>query len=168
MPLSDVIGDDLPCWKCAYNLRGLLFDGRCPECGEPIRDSFAAATAQLARLLNEHPQNIELRLKFQGIAEETDCSVDAVLFVGDAIEEFRKRKPSATMDAALICLAVRNRAKQYFNDDAEAKDLLNEWGIRTGEDIAKIALGLARHYLLQLTDNLAEEQFAGLFSLNDG
>ena len=27
------ISHDVPCHRCAYNLRGLPRDGRCPECG---------------------------------------------------------------------------------------------------------------------------------------
>lgn len=27
---------DIPCRKCAYNLRGLNVNGRCPECGAPV------------------------------------------------------------------------------------------------------------------------------------
>jgi hypothetical protein len=167
MSSTDTISDDLPCRKCSYDLRGLSFAGRCPECGEPIRNSFAVAAAQLARLLNEHPQSIAHRLKFQGIADKTECTVDAVLFVMDAIEEFRRQKPAAVMDAALICLAVRSRAKQYFNDDKEARELLDEWGLRTGEDIGRIAVGLARHNLLQLTNDLTSQQFVELFSLKN-
>ncbi len=30
------IPDDTPCRKCGYNLRGLMPEGRCPECGTPI------------------------------------------------------------------------------------------------------------------------------------
>lgn len=44
MPLSIVdpsgaIADDLPCRKCAYNLRTLPLTGRCPECGTPVEFS---------------------------------------------------------------------------------------------------------------------------------
>jgi len=27
---------DAPCRKCGYNLRGLMYGGRCPECGSPV------------------------------------------------------------------------------------------------------------------------------------
>jgi len=30
------VSEDLSCLKCGYNLRGLDFSGRCPECGTPI------------------------------------------------------------------------------------------------------------------------------------
>ena len=30
------VGADLSCRKCQYNLRGLLVESRCPECGSPV------------------------------------------------------------------------------------------------------------------------------------
>lgn len=32
--------DDVACWKCDYNLRGIATDQRCPECGETADDSL--------------------------------------------------------------------------------------------------------------------------------
>jgi hypothetical protein len=34
--VSTVIGDDVPCMKCGYNLRTLAADGKCPECGANV------------------------------------------------------------------------------------------------------------------------------------
>ncbi len=31
-----LITRDVPCRQCAYNLRGLAANGRCPECGQPV------------------------------------------------------------------------------------------------------------------------------------
>jgi hypothetical protein len=36
---------DLSCAGCEYNLRGMLPDGDCPECGRPVRDALEADRA---------------------------------------------------------------------------------------------------------------------------
>ena len=36
---SGTIAADVPCIQCGYNLRGLDFEGRCPECDQPISAS---------------------------------------------------------------------------------------------------------------------------------
>jgi len=35
-----MIAQDTPCRRCAYNLRGLSADGRCPECGTSVARSL--------------------------------------------------------------------------------------------------------------------------------
>lgn len=35
--MEPIIGEDLPCRGCGYNLKGLVASGKCPECGRPIR-----------------------------------------------------------------------------------------------------------------------------------
>jgi hypothetical protein len=35
-----VLNENLPCRGCGYNLRGLAFDGRCPECSDEIANSI--------------------------------------------------------------------------------------------------------------------------------
>lgn len=40
MPDPGFVGTDRPCRGCSYSLRGLPRDGRCPECGAPVRDSL--------------------------------------------------------------------------------------------------------------------------------
>jgi hypothetical protein len=39
-PGSQTILVDTPCRQCGYSLRSLPIDGRCPECGRPVIDSF--------------------------------------------------------------------------------------------------------------------------------
>jgi len=34
-----VVSDDMPCARCGYNVRGLTYDGRCPECFTPVARS---------------------------------------------------------------------------------------------------------------------------------
>jgi len=38
--MSEPLAADVFCRKCAYNLRGLPVDGRCPECGTPVQASL--------------------------------------------------------------------------------------------------------------------------------
>src|SRR5437763_2552116 len=44
------IDADIPCRLCGYDLRGLRRDGRCPECGDAVTLSIAAASASTRRL----------------------------------------------------------------------------------------------------------------------
>lgn len=37
---ADVVGDDLPCYRCGYNVRGLASDGRCPECAASVGETL--------------------------------------------------------------------------------------------------------------------------------
>ncbi len=37
---SDTVGDDVICLQCGYNIHGLSHEGRCPECGTPIKKSL--------------------------------------------------------------------------------------------------------------------------------
>ena len=35
-PAAEAVNEDIPCRKCAYNLRSMRTDGRCPECGTSV------------------------------------------------------------------------------------------------------------------------------------
>lgn len=40
-PPVNVVGDETPCSRCGYSLRGLPIVGQCPECGWPVQRSLA-------------------------------------------------------------------------------------------------------------------------------
>lgn len=40
--MCDSVQTDLSCVTCRYNLRTLRLEGRCPECGAPVRESVNA------------------------------------------------------------------------------------------------------------------------------
>ena len=42
------VGQDVPCFRCGYNVRGLARDGQCPECAAPIDESLRRHAARLA------------------------------------------------------------------------------------------------------------------------
>ncbi len=49
MEAMPTVQQDLSCSRCGYNLRSLRTDGRCPECGRGIRQSFSHAAGEPAR-----------------------------------------------------------------------------------------------------------------------
>lgn len=40
LPLPAQVTEDVPCRRCGYNLRTLLVDAKCPECGTSVADSL--------------------------------------------------------------------------------------------------------------------------------
>lgn len=165
MPKFQTITTSILCCNCSYNLRGLQHDGLCPECGEPIPNSVKNATAQMAKLLDDDPVNMANRLKFQPIAQKVGCTIDALMFVIDAIRQAAQWKATNQYDAKFVCMAVRLRSIRYFNNEEEARELLTEWGLTSGEVIGKIVYGLVEHGYLHRQDGDNIEQFSGLFDL---
>ena len=52
-----IVGDDRPCLRCGYNLRGIGVAGACPECGAPARYSLRST------LLKHSPPDYLRRLR---------------------------------------------------------------------------------------------------------
>jgi len=107
MTSDDTVIHDLPCKTCAYNLRGLSMSGICPECTEPVRNSFSSATSHLAKVLDEDPVNFAHRLYHEKIANSMGYSVDAVLFVIDVYSQTKRVDPAKDVTPADICAALR-------------------------------------------------------------
>jgi len=167
MTRDDTIIHDLPCRACAYNLRGLSAEGLCPECAEPIRNSYSSEISHLAKVLDEDPHTVASRLHYEKIATGIGCSVDALLFVFDTYRQTRSIDPAKNVTAADICGALRAYARKYFNNEAEARELLQDWGITRSEDVGKIIFGLVQEGLIQTSEGDRIEQFEGLFTLEN-
>jgi uncharacterized repeat protein (TIGR04138 family) len=170
MLVSVLINCDLFCSECEYNLRGLRSDGICPECGHAIKATLETVPPGEIPGLDDLVDAIR-RERYAPIATSTGYSVDAVMFVYDV---WRYAAQTGTMGGKVvsrqvtaidICNAAREHARFYFNDQAEAKELLNEWGIRTGQDIGRIILGMAQAGWLEAKSGDSVSQFAGLFTL---
>jgi len=160
---STVTGD-LRC-RCSYNLRGLAFAGRCPECGRPVSESVRyyiheePKTPEQAEALQK--RNTALRHAAAG----TPYPIAAVLLVHRAftLVKLRSGQPNAT--AADLCDAFRDYARSNLGRPAKATLQLAEWNIRRSEDVGAIVFRLVAVDLLRAEPGDSPERFAGLFTL---
>ena len=132
-----ILDRDLICIGCEYNLRALSPTGRCPECGLPIAATLRAR-APLDLVRSEQARTL------YPIAVEIGCSVDGVMFIADvirmALQSAREKRPHTRIIYVDELLETfRDYARGYFNDAAEGRELLTEWGVATGERVLRIA-----------------------------
>src|SRR6266516_3761138 len=146
MAIALEITTDIVCERCHYNLRGLAADGACPECGTAIQETLAALRSELST--NE--VYVQQRNQWlEQLACATGYPIDAFLFINDALLFLRLDSAAVQargdiyathISAREVCRAVANYTASYFNDRTEARELLNEWKIRTSEDVGRIFL----------------------------
>lgn len=160
------VEDDLRCAGCGYHLRGLPAERQCPECSKPVRETInlvSAITPELRSTLR--------RAQGETIAESTEYPVDGFLFVIDAVVESCRHnlrslpRAAVPLSAAELCTIVRDYARQYFNDESEAAELLAEWKIRVSEDIGVITHTLIDAGALTVAGCSEVKEFRGIFTL---
>jgi len=164
---SGKINSDLACRSCGYNLRGLPFDHQCPECGEPTLATVADALSGVIPQAEDIRDDLRRQL-YLPVAEATGCTVDGVLFVIDATAAARSLAHAGAgthITASQVCGGILAHAARYFNDKAEAKELLSEWGIHRSEDVGRIIFSMVEKGLIKAGDSDSIEQFNGLFTL---
>jgi uncharacterized repeat protein (TIGR04138 family) len=160
------IDTDLPCIACGYNLRGLTTSDNCPECGRPAIETVdAGADAQ-------ESDQVELaqRARALEVAEASGYGVDAVLFVSAALNytlSHVRREEQEHVTAKDVCAGFREYVRMYFNDAAEAVDLLSEWGLRGSDDVGRIVFAMVETGQAKSADGDRPEDFAGVFTLDD-
>ncbi len=157
-PLS--VGRHYPCERCGYDLHGLAVNVHCPECGQPV------ARTLLKPLCRSDGQGGERESPFHRLADLCGYPVDAVLFVRDVVH---RAAPAAAghATAAAVVAAFRDRCRRYFNDPAEAVDLLGEWGLRTSDDLGRVTFALVDVGVLVAAADDRPDDFAGRFTLAD-
>ncbi|HEY7118648.1 MAG TPA: hypothetical protein VH475_18805 [Tepidisphaeraceae bacterium] len=166
------IQSDLACINCEYNLRGLSTESRCPECGVPIAETLETIPSGEFPELDEQIDAIH-RARFEPIARSAHVSVDAAMFVFDAWRAAATKPRRVGLPLALriataidICKEVRELAREYFNDESEARELFGEWGLRNGEDIGRVIFAMIDAGWIRSNSDASVKQFAGLFSLD--
>jgi hypothetical protein len=160
---------DLPCLTCGYNLRGLPPGSRCPECGLAI-----AVTLDVDQLPGGILRAAE-DFVYYPVAADAACTVDGAMFVADAVcaalDLARGRTPgSRTLNACDICVAARDHAREYFNDAAEARELLAAWGVGSAPQVLRVADLLVRHRCVRvraINAARAHAELDALFNLDD-
>jgi uncharacterized repeat protein (TIGR04138 family) len=165
-----IISCDLPCVACGYNLRTLPIEGLCPECGQPVLKTLQAVPAcedeELDDLLLAHQ-----RKRYESIATKAGCTVDAVQVVRDVCHHAAAQTTAfgaeqRHVSAREVCDALAKHVRYYFEDLAEGKELLAEWGIRTSEDMGRIVFAMVEAKWMEARPEDSESDFAGLFTLD--
>jgi hypothetical protein len=125
-----MINCDLTCVACEYNLRGLMTDGKCPECGAAIHATLERVPPGEIPELEDVILKIRRR-RYEPQARAAGASIDAVMIVHDAVRyaTLIARRNSSQIElrhatALDVCKAFREHAQLYFNDAEEAKELL--------------------------------------------
>jgi uncharacterized repeat protein (TIGR04138 family) len=109
-------------------------------------------------------------------AEAAGVSIDGLLFVNDAMNFLppdRRNGPDLGdaagrhLTASDVCTAVREYAQAYFNNPEEARKALDQWGVRTSEDVGAIIFALVDAKFLQALPDDKPEAFNGVFTFED-
>jgi uncharacterized repeat protein (TIGR04138 family) len=173
--MSRTITRDLPCMNCGYNLRALPTTSKCPECGQRVLRTWDAARRGM---LVNHLQAAKdiIHDWYAECAQASGIPADGLFFVNDAIRFLpvhRRTGPDLSdtdgrhMTAADVCTAVREYANVYFNNPDEAREALEQWYVRTSEDVGRIIFALVDAKFLKATPDDTLDSFKGIFTFED-
>jgi uncharacterized repeat protein (TIGR04138 family) len=158
-----VIEVDLPCNTCAYNLRSLPLDGRCPECGEAVHRTAVMDVRFHADAVYEGRSEC-----FRTLATSSGYPVDAFMLVQDILRKAQSRhEQTLAVSPTVLCDEFLRFCRGYFNDENEARDLLAEWKLRSSEDIGRVIYAMVNAQLVCSSGADSPADFNGRFTIDD-
>jgi uncharacterized repeat protein (TIGR04138 family) len=167
--MARTLTGDLLCIKCSYNLRGLPLETNCPECGETVRRTWNAARRGMYPGFRQVAHGI-FRDWLSEIARRAGIDANGFFFVMEAIS-FTRPDPEDGNGyhamAADICTAVGEYANVYFNSPHDARKALEQWNVRTSEDVGAIVFALVDAGFLRASPGNSPASFNGLFTFED-
>jgi hypothetical protein len=126
---------DVPCVNCKYNLKGLMIDGRCPECGHPVLPSVL----ELLRVMDlpgeegQSPAEV-LRPCLDWLEQEHGFPIEAIGFVSQVWLDALAATPQR--DDLALAMEVRDLAANYFASAPIAQRALERWNLATPDKLA--------------------------------
>lgn len=182
---------NMVCRGCGYCLRGLPFDGTCPECGQPIvltaaliaddieevyagshpwTDTVSWNTFTTPYRQDPHAQQIKTAASVANLPEEMLSFVrDASYFFHYALYPpgtpgFDQHTESG--DIQIYAQVVLHFASAYFGHEAAQR--LIAWGLGSGEGLGRAYGVLTRAGVFQLEPNMPEPpSFNGIYQLSE-
>jgi uncharacterized repeat protein (TIGR04138 family) len=156
---------DLGCIHCTYNLRGLTFDGRCPECGAKVWESAITDVR-----LSQDASYWQRAKRFEKLAADTGYPVDAFMLVADvmggAVQDLKNQNDAQHIDARALIDYFQRFCVFYFNDENEAHDLLTGWKLTTSEDVGRVVFAMVDAGMLKREPNDQLSDFNALWTID--
>jgi len=131
--------EDVPC-ACGYNLRGLSFGTKCPECGRDTRLYWESH-----------------------VAFNSGQSEEAVSFVLDAVRWLSKRSKGSHIAAVDVCQGVCRVAIGQCGSEPAAREMLSDiLGLARSEPIGAIVFALVECGILYAAPEDSPDDFDSL------
>ncbi|MEM8495609.1 MAG: hypothetical protein AAF663_09515 [Planctomycetota bacterium] len=172
---------DFACRRCFYSLKGLTFDGACPECGQSILHSATHVAQEVEApdwsrfRADEDPRPaayFALAVAVaSGVAEVEadmlDFVIDTAVFIDLAlrppgVEERRDTPRDAS--AATYAQALLHFASVYFGDHAYAT--LHRWGLDQSRGLRNALSILVRAGIMKMEPDDNFDDFESLYQLS--
>ena len=156
------------CVACGYNLHGLTFDHRCPECGKPAAESVQFRIKQRAPKNQREAEILKRsRAALQLAAKDAPYPSAAFIFIARSISFATMQAKGQHVTALDVCRAVRDYAKYSLGGQAQATLILALMKIKRSEDVGDIVDRLVKAGRFVASESDSLDQFNNVFTLEN-